>query len=137
MLPGIVVGLALYVFYISSELGLARTMTGLIVGHVIVTCPFVIATVTAALVGFENQNSESCVFVNPADSPNQTPLTTSFCPVFRQNQGGTQPATTSNPDVPMGAGRSRKYLKHTITRCAIDRGGLMMLLFQTPRGTRH
>ncbi|MBZ0163749.1 MAG: ABC transporter permease [Notoacmeibacter sp.] len=59
VLPGIVVGLALYVFYISTDVGLARTMAGLIIGHVIVTCPFVIATVTAVLVGFDRSLEEA------------------------------------------------------------------------------
>jgi putative spermidine/putrescine transport system permease protein len=53
VLPGVVLGLALYVFYVSTGIGLARTLPGLLIGHVIVTCPFVIATVTAALVGFD------------------------------------------------------------------------------------
>jgi putative spermidine/putrescine transport system permease protein len=59
VLPGVVLGLALYVFYVSSGIGLARTMGGLLVGHVIVTCPFVIATVTAALVGFDRSLEEA------------------------------------------------------------------------------
>ncbi|MBO0662426.1 ABC transporter permease [Jiella sp. MQZ9-1] len=53
VLPGVVIGLALYVFLISTGLPLARTFYGLLVGHVIVTTPLVIATVTAALVDFD------------------------------------------------------------------------------------
>ena len=53
VLPGVVLGLALYVFYASSGIGLARSFAGLLVGHVIVTTPLVIATVTAALVDFD------------------------------------------------------------------------------------
>lgn len=53
MLPGIVLGLALYLFYLSSGLGLVRTMPGLVIGHVLVTCPYVVGTVNAALVGFD------------------------------------------------------------------------------------
>jgi putative spermidine/putrescine transport system permease protein len=53
VLPGIVLGIALYVFYISSGIGLARTFLGMLVGHVLVTTPFVIATVSASLVGFD------------------------------------------------------------------------------------
>jgi putative spermidine/putrescine transport system permease protein len=53
VLPGIVLGLALYVFYVSSGIGLARTFLGLLIGHVLVTVPFVIATVSASLVGFD------------------------------------------------------------------------------------
>lgn len=53
MLPGIVLGLALYLFYISSGWGLTRSLTGLIIGHVLVTSPYVIGTVSAALTGFD------------------------------------------------------------------------------------
>lgn len=53
VLPGLVLGLALYVFYATTDLGLSRSVAGLLIGHVIVTCPFVIATVSAALVGFD------------------------------------------------------------------------------------
>ena len=53
VLPGLVLGLALYVFYVSTDIGLARTFGGLLVGHVLVTCPFVIATVSASLVSFD------------------------------------------------------------------------------------
>lgn len=53
VLPGLVLGLALYVFYASTDLGLSRSFTGLLIGHILVTCPFVIATVSAALVGFD------------------------------------------------------------------------------------
>lgn len=47
-LPGIVLGIALYVFYVSTGIGLARTFGGLLIGHVLVTCPFVIAAMTAS-----------------------------------------------------------------------------------------
>ena len=53
MMPGIVLGLSLYLFYISSGSGLNRTLTGLIIGHILVTCPYVIGTVSAALAGFD------------------------------------------------------------------------------------
>lgn len=53
ILPGVVLGLALYVFYIWTDVGLARSLTGLLIGHVLVTTPFVIATVTASLVDFD------------------------------------------------------------------------------------
>jgi putative spermidine/putrescine transport system permease protein len=59
MLPGIVLGLALYLFYLSSGLGLVRTMPGLVIGHVLVTCPYVIGTVNAALVGFDRSLEEA------------------------------------------------------------------------------
>jgi putative spermidine/putrescine transport system permease protein len=53
VLPGVVLGLALYVFYVTSGIGLSRTVGGMLIGHVLVTSPFVIATVTASLVGFD------------------------------------------------------------------------------------
>ena len=59
MLPGIVIGLALYLFYISSGIGLARTQAGLVIGHVLVTTPYVIGLVSAALVGFDRSLEEA------------------------------------------------------------------------------
>lgn len=59
MLPGIVLGLALYLFYISSDIGLVRTLPGLVIGHVLVTCPYVIGTVTSVLVGFDKSLEEA------------------------------------------------------------------------------
>jgi len=59
ILPGIVLGLALYVFYVSSGIGLARTLPGLVIGHVLVTCPYVIGTVSAALVTFDTSLEEA------------------------------------------------------------------------------
>ncbi|MFK7878149.1 ABC transporter permease [Roseobacter sp.] len=59
MLPGIVLGLALYLFYLSSGLGLVRTMPGLVIGHVLVTCPYVVGTVNASLVGFDKSFEEA------------------------------------------------------------------------------
>jgi putative spermidine/putrescine transport system permease protein len=53
VLPGIVTGLAIYIFYLASGIGLARTLPGLAIGHIILTCPFVVAIVTASLVGFD------------------------------------------------------------------------------------
>jgi putative spermidine/putrescine transport system permease protein len=59
ILPGIVLGLSLYVFYVSTDIGLARTFGGLLIGHVLVTCPFVIATVSASLIGFDRSLEEA------------------------------------------------------------------------------
>lgn len=59
VVPGVVLGLALYVFYTSTGIGLARSFGGLLIGHVLVTCPFVIATVRAALVGFDRSLEEA------------------------------------------------------------------------------
>src|SRR5260221_12882015 len=53
MLPGLVLGLALYVFYIVTNIGLARTLPGMVIGHVLVTVPYVIGTVSAALYNFD------------------------------------------------------------------------------------
>ncbi len=59
MLPGIVIGLALYLFYVSSGIGLARTQAGLVIGHVLVTTPYVIGLVSAGLVGFDRSMEEA------------------------------------------------------------------------------
>ncbi len=59
ILPGVVLGLALYVFFVTTNLGLARTLTGLVIGHVLVTCPYVIGTVSAALVSFDQSLEEA------------------------------------------------------------------------------
>jgi putative spermidine/putrescine transport system permease protein len=53
MLPGVVLGLALYTFYLSMELPFSRSLSGLLIGHVILTMPFVIGTVSAALYNFD------------------------------------------------------------------------------------
>ncbi len=59
VLPGVVLGLSLYVFYATTEIGLVRSFTGLLIGHVIVTFPFVVATVTASLAGFDMSLEEA------------------------------------------------------------------------------
>ena len=59
LLPGVVLGLALSVFYIFSGIGLARTYGGLLLGHVVVTVPWVIATVSAALYHFDTSLEEA------------------------------------------------------------------------------
>src|SRR6202011_4471388 len=53
MLPGLVLGLALYVFYIVTSVGLARTLPGMVIGHVVVTVAYVIGAVSAALYNFD------------------------------------------------------------------------------------
>lgn len=72
VLPGVVVGLALYVFFIWTGSGLARSFPGLLIGHVLVTMPFVIATVSAALVDFDPSLEEA------ARSLGATPLQAFF-----------------------------------------------------------
>lgn len=60
MLPGLVIGLALYVYYVNFPLlDLAGTFWGMMIGHIIVTTPFVIGTVSAALYGFDRSLEEA------------------------------------------------------------------------------
>jgi putative spermidine/putrescine transport system permease protein len=49
--PGVILGFALYIFYVGSGIGLARTYVGLLTGHVIVVMPYIIGSVSAALAG--------------------------------------------------------------------------------------
>jgi putative spermidine/putrescine transport system permease protein len=53
MLPGLVIGLGLYIYYISAVPMLARSFWGLLIGHVIVTMPYVVRTVSASLYHFD------------------------------------------------------------------------------------
>lgn len=53
VLPGVVIGFALYAFYISSSLGLTRTIWGLWIGHILYSTPYVIGTVGAALASYD------------------------------------------------------------------------------------
>lgn len=59
ILPGMVLGLALYVYFLAFPLELSRTIEGLIIGHVLVTIPYVIGTVTAALYNYDISLEES------------------------------------------------------------------------------
>ena len=52
MLPGAVIGLALYAYYVNIG-ALMRTFPGLLVGHIIIAMPFVIITVVGALSSFD------------------------------------------------------------------------------------
>ncbi len=48
------IGLALYTYYLQFPwLGLSRSFSGMVVGHILVTMPFVIGTVSASLYGFD------------------------------------------------------------------------------------
>lgn len=61
-LPGMVIGLALLVYYYSLQpmhLNMVRTFTGLFVGHVVITAPYVIRTVSAALTHFDVSQEEA------------------------------------------------------------------------------
>lgn len=53
VLPGVVIGFALYAFYISTGMGLARTIWGLWIGHILYSTPYVIGTVGAALASYD------------------------------------------------------------------------------------
>ncbi len=53
VLPGVVIGFALFAFYISTGLGLARTIWGLWIGHILYSTPYVIGTVGAALASYD------------------------------------------------------------------------------------
>jgi putative spermidine/putrescine transport system permease protein len=64
MLPGIVLGLALYVFYVTTYepltgIRLQRTLWGLTIGHVLATMPYVIGAVSAALFNFDETLEEA------------------------------------------------------------------------------
>ncbi len=60
LLPGLVLGLALYVYYLNVPFfGLSRTFGGMLIGHLLVTMPFVIGTVSAALYGFDRSLEEA------------------------------------------------------------------------------
>lgn len=53
VLPGVVIGFALYAFFISTGLGISRTIWGLWIGHILYSTPYVIGTVGAALASFD------------------------------------------------------------------------------------
>jgi len=48
LMPGLVIGFAIYLFYVWSRLGLTGSFVGLLLGHVLVATPWVITTVLAA-----------------------------------------------------------------------------------------
>jgi putative spermidine/putrescine transport system permease protein len=53
MLPGLVIGLGLYIFYMSAVPIVARSFWGLLIGHIVVTMPYVVRTVSASLYSFD------------------------------------------------------------------------------------
>jgi putative spermidine/putrescine transport system permease protein len=60
LLPGLVLGLALYVYYINFPIfELRGTIWGMMLGHVLVTTPFVIGTVSASLYSFDRSLEEA------------------------------------------------------------------------------
>lgn len=61
-LPGMVIGLALLIYYYSLQsldITLVRTFTGLFIAHVVVTVPYVIRTVSAAMSNFDLSQEEA------------------------------------------------------------------------------
>ncbi len=57
MLPAILTGLALFQFYVILDVG--RTYTGLLIGHIVITIPYVIRTTTALLHNFDTSVEEA------------------------------------------------------------------------------
>ena len=53
VLPGVVIGFALFAFFISTGSGLSRTIWGLWIGHILYSTPYVIGTVGAALASYD------------------------------------------------------------------------------------
>ena len=53
VLPGVLVGFALFAFYISTGIGLSRTIWGLWIGHILYSTPYVIGTVGAAQAAYD------------------------------------------------------------------------------------
>ena len=53
VLPGVVIGFALYAFFISTGMGISRTIWGLWIGHILYSTPYVIGTVGAALAAYD------------------------------------------------------------------------------------
>lgn len=52
-IPGVVIGLSLFLYYLLIDIGLASSFPGLLIGHVIVTIPWVVVTVSAVLYSFD------------------------------------------------------------------------------------
>ena len=59
MLPAILTGLALFQFYVIIEVG--RTFWGLLIGHIVVTIPYVIRTSTTVLYNFDISIEEAAM----------------------------------------------------------------------------
>lgn len=53
MLPGMVLGLALYLYYLSFPIGLSHTFMGLVIGHTLIVTPVALGTTAAALFSFD------------------------------------------------------------------------------------
>ncbi len=59
VLPGVVVGFSLYAFFITTGMGLSRTIWGLWIGHILYSVPYVIGTVGASLASFDPSLEEA------------------------------------------------------------------------------
>ncbi|MEM8838950.1 MAG: ABC transporter permease [Pseudomonadota bacterium] len=70
IVPLVIIATGMFFFY--SDLGIAKTYTGIIVAHATLGVPFVIITVTATLVGFDNS------LIRASASLGATPTTTFF-----------------------------------------------------------
>jgi putative spermidine/putrescine transport system permease protein len=66
VIPLVVLGIALLQFL--SRLGLAKTFTSLLLGHLVITMPYVVRTLLAALSGFNRSIEEAALNLgaNPA-----------------------------------------------------------------------
>ena len=74
VVPGVVLGTAIYVFHVETEIAtglpILGSLGGLIWGHVLITIPWIVRLVTASLAGFDRTLEEA------AQSLGATPLRT-------------------------------------------------------------
>jgi putative spermidine/putrescine transport system permease protein len=74
MVPGVVLGTAIYVFHVETEIAtglpILGSLGGLVWGHVLITSPWIVRLVTASLAGFDRTLEEA------AQSLGATPLRT-------------------------------------------------------------
>ena len=74
MVPGVVLGTALYIFHVETEIAtglpILGSLGGLVWGHVLLTIPWIVRLVTASLAGFDRTLEEA------AQSLGATPWTT-------------------------------------------------------------
>ncbi|PQO22139.1 ABC transporter permease [Rhodobacteraceae bacterium WD3A24] len=59
VLPGVVIGFALFAFFIATDMGISRTIWGLWIGHILYSTPYVIGTVGAALASYDTSLEEA------------------------------------------------------------------------------
>ena len=63
MVPGIVLGIALYVFHVETEINtgipIVGSLLGLVTGHVLIVIPWTVRLVTASLAGFNRSIEEA------------------------------------------------------------------------------